>query len=98
MGGRAQLLPALRRVGRAVRDELQGAPPFEDGAFQVALAGTLAVGVDRWDLAMQGKAFERLGAAFAEADRQAFPQVAFGGKRLISQAAAGPEATGVTSS
>ena len=53
-GRRAQLLPAMRRVGRAVRDQLQGAPPFEDGAFQVALTGTLAVGVDRWDLAVQG--------------------------------------------
>jgi len=80
----------MRRVGRAVRDELQGAPPFEDGAFQVSLAWSLAVGVDRRDLAMQGEAFERLGAAFAEADREAFPQVAFGGKRLIGQAAAGP--------
>jgi hypothetical protein len=79
-----------------VGDELQRAAPFEDGAFEVTLAGALSVGVDRRDLAMQGEAFERFGAAFAEAAWQAFAQVTLGRQGLIRQSAAGAEAAGVT--
>ena len=57
------MLPAVRRVGGAVRDELKRATPFEDGAFEVALAWAMAFGVDGWDLAVQGEALERFGAA-----------------------------------
>ena len=53
-------------------DELQGAAPFEDGAFEVALARPVAFGVDRRNLAVEGEAFERFGTALAEAGGQAF--------------------------
>ena len=50
----------------AVRDELQRAAPFQDGAFEVALAWAMAVGVDGRNLAVKGETFERFGAALAE--------------------------------
>ena len=84
-------------MGRTVRDELQGAAPFEDGAFEVALARTVAFGVDRRNLAVQGEAFERFGAAFAEASGEALAEVALGGKGFISQTTTGAEAAGITS-
>ena len=78
-------------------DELQGAAPFQNGPFEVALTRPVSFGVDRWNLAVESEAFERFGAAFAEASRQAFAQIAFGGKGLISEAATGTKAAGVTS-
>ena len=52
LGRGFELLPPRRGVHRSVRNELEGAPPFEDGPFKVSLPGAMAIRVAGRDFAV----------------------------------------------